>query len=253
MVLRGKPVGEQGAADRWTAFPPRLFREGPGGSRHAERLVRDAMYSIFLIGNIASGKSTAAKYLEAHGARRIDLDQVAKSLYTPGSTIVSEIADTFGWDVLDSQGSVRYGLLAQRAFESPESVSKLNSIVHPALKEYVGQVLLPSNCCSTLAPSFELTVIEVSAPMGFEDVFTLADEVLAVTAPLAVRRQRACERGMSQEDFDARASLQPDEEELRSLADAVIDNTLADDSLYAQLDAWAASRGIHLEGNGYGV
>ena len=29
MVLRGKPVGEQGAADRWTAFHR---GEGPGGA-----------------------------------------------------------------------------------------------------------------------------------------------------------------------------------------------------------------------------
>ena len=47
MVLRGKPVGEQGAADRWTAFATRT-REGPrgrprgpssflrGGGAHAE-------------------------------------------------------------------------------------------------------------------------------------------------------------------------------------------------------------------------
>lgn len=30
MVLRGQPVGEQGAADRWTALDP--FRAGRGGA-----------------------------------------------------------------------------------------------------------------------------------------------------------------------------------------------------------------------------
>ena len=33
MVLRGQPVGEQGAADRWTALDP--FRAGRGGAAGA--------------------------------------------------------------------------------------------------------------------------------------------------------------------------------------------------------------------------
>ena len=31
MVLRGQPVGEQGAADRWTALDPHLAGSGAGG------------------------------------------------------------------------------------------------------------------------------------------------------------------------------------------------------------------------------
>ena len=32
MVLRGQPVGEQGAADRWTALDPHLAGSGAGGA-----------------------------------------------------------------------------------------------------------------------------------------------------------------------------------------------------------------------------
>ncbi len=33
MVLRGQPVGEQGAADRWTALDPHVAGSGAGAPR----------------------------------------------------------------------------------------------------------------------------------------------------------------------------------------------------------------------------
>ena len=204
------------------------------------------MYTLFVIGNIASGKSTASRYLESCGARRIDLDAMAKDLYVPGSTLVSDVADAFGWDVLDQNGCIRSAVLAERVFASPEQTNRLNELVHPALLEQLSKVLLPVNCCSTLTPEFPLTVVEVSAAASFTDAFGLADEIMAITAPVEVRRLRAVERGMSLEDFDARAACQPTERELCALASLVIDNTEADDRLFQTLDDWVASRGIDL-------
>ena len=37
MVLRGQPVGEQGAADRWTALGPHLAGSGAGAPRGCPR------------------------------------------------------------------------------------------------------------------------------------------------------------------------------------------------------------------------
>ena len=37
MVLRGQPVGEQGAADRWTALDPYLAGSGAGAPRGLPR------------------------------------------------------------------------------------------------------------------------------------------------------------------------------------------------------------------------
>lgn len=58
------------------------------------------MFTVFVLGNIASGKSTACRYFESRGAMLIDLDELAKSLYVPGSDIVNTLADEFGWDIL---------------------------------------------------------------------------------------------------------------------------------------------------------
>lgn len=204
------------------------------------------MITFFIIGNIASGKSCATRYLEARGARRIDLDELAKSLYQPGSQLVADVADEFGWDVLDASGGIRRDVLARRAFADPEAVERLNAIVRPRIKHQLGSLLLPANCCSTLVPSYPLTVVEVSAPQGFEDAFGLADEVVAITAPLELRRERAIRRGMSPDDFERRAEVQPSEEQLCALAGTVIDNAAADGSLFDRLDALVAAQGIDL-------
>ena len=167
------------------------------------------MITLFLIGNIASGKSTAARYLERRGALRIDLDELAKALYQPGSAVVDEIAAEFGWDVVNANGGIDRAVLADRAFATPEDTARLNAIVHPVVLEQLGLRLLPANCCSVMVPEHPFAVVEVSAPEGFEDAFALADEVVAITAPLEARRVRAIERGMDADDFDRRAECQP--------------------------------------------
>ncbi len=202
------------------------------------------MYTVFVIGNIASGKSTAARYLEMHGGRLIDLDQLAKTLYQPGSDLIIEIADTFGSDVLDDDGCIITARLAQRAFASPEATSRLNALVHPRLLQKLADILVEPQCCAAAPSGYLFTVVEISVAASFVQAFPLADEVIAITAPLELRRERAVERGMASGDFDRRAEVQPSEEELCALASVVIDNSAADDSLFAELDAW-------LEGHGF--
>lgn len=202
------------------------------------------MFSAFIIGNIASGKSTASRYLESRGARRLDLDQMAKDLYYPGSPVLADLSEAFGPEVVADDGGVDAPVLARRAFADPESTAVLNGIVHPVLIQRLADILVEPQACSPVLPPMGLTVVEVSVPMSFRGAFDLADEVVAITAPLEVRRRRAVARGMSPEDFDARSSVQPTESELCGLATVVIDNAAGDDSLFASLDGWMADHGF---------
>lgn len=202
------------------------------------------MYTVFVLGNIASGKSTACRYLASLGGYSIDLDELAKSLYIPGSELVLQIACEFGLDVLDAEGCIRRNVLAKRAFATPEATRRLNELVHPCVIEQLSKRLLGPCCCTASSIKNPFAVVEVSAPQGFEDAFGLADEVIAITAPLEVRRERAVGRGMAADDFDARSERQPSEEELCSLASLTIDNAKADDSLFEELRTWAACHGF---------
>ena len=202
------------------------------------------MFTVFVLGNIASGKSTACRYLESRGAMLIDLDELAKSLYVPGSEVVNALAEEFGWDILDEEGGIRRNVLAARAFVSPDTVTRLNGIVHPVLIEQLSMRILDPVCCTVASPRYPFAVVEVSAPAGFEDAFGLADEIVVISAPLEVRRQRAIHRGMEPSDFYARSACQPDEASLCKLATTVIDNAAGDNSLFVQLDAWLARHGF---------
>lgn len=201
------------------------------------------MTTVFLIGNIASGKSTAARYLEACGARRIDLDALAKELYVPGSKIVQEVAQEFGSDVVDERGAVITAVLAARAFKDADATARLESIVYPALTERLEELL--NSPCDT-----PLTIVEVSAPASFADSFKLADAVLAITASRSVRRERAISRGMRSEDFGARASVQLSENSLCAMATSVISNDAGSEELYRKLDRWLSMTCPQLVPNG---
>lgn len=193
------------------------------------------MHTVFLIGSIASGKSTAARYLERCGAHRIDLDAVCKSLYVPGSELVVALSRTFGDDILDEAGAVCPRILAARAFSDAASTARLEALVYPALEDRL-RALLAGLRQDIDAPS--LVIVEVSAPKSFTDAFALADEVLAITAPYEVRRARACARGMELTDFEARDAVQLSDAELCALASTIIENVGDDTALYAALDAW---------------
>ncbi len=202
------------------------------------------MFTVFVIGNIASGKSTAARHLAQAGGRLIDLDEVAKGLYEPGSRLVADLRDAFGSEIIDVDGGIDRRALAQRAFASPEATEQLNALVHPAVKQRLEDLLaMPENPDAMRSP-VSWSVVEISVARSFADVLARADEVIAITAPVEVRCARAVARGMDEHDFWRRAAAQPTESELCALATRVIDNQAGDDSLFAALDAWLVERGL---------
>ena len=74
------------------------------------------------------------------------------------------------------------------------------------------------------------------------DAHALADEVLVVTCPPDVRRERARDRGMAPADFDQRLAHQPSDDYLRAHADAEIANDGDLAPLLDQVHAWWADR-----------
>lgn len=209
------------------------------------------MYTVFVIGNIASGKSTASRYLAQKGGRLIDLDQVAKDLYQPGSDVVLELVEAFGHRVLDFDGGIDRRELARVAFSTPESVATLNGIVHPRVLKHLGDLIVPPYCCTASEPANPFTVVEISVAADFTEAFPLADEIMAITSPLDIRRARAIERGMTPFDFDQRAAAQPSEDELCAMATYRIDNSAADRTLFEALDEWLALRGLDGSQDGF--
>ena len=194
------------------------------------------MYTVFLAGGMASGKSTVARMLEEKGAYRIDLDCISREVLVPGSGCMEEIVRTFGDDVVDKKtGQLDRHQLAMRAFATPTAAKKLEAIEMPyitgALKETLVEMSLKED-----APV--VCVVEVPLLDRIESLLPLADEVVVVVSPYELRKKRAQIRGVSSEDFEQRVSGQPSDEYLRSKAATVIDNSKDEDLLATYVNAW---------------
>lgn len=194
---------------------------------------------VYLVGGIASGKSSVARKLEHMGAVRIDLDQLSREVLAPGSALLSRIAEKFGADLIAADGSLRRADLAERVFISQERTAALESLELPAIKARLKDHL-ESLKAADRAPV--CVVVEVPLPNKMGTLAELADEVLGVMCPLEIRRQRALGRGMSEQDFNLRAAQQLSDEELEALCDSTLDNSGDEQSLTEQIQRWWAAR-----------
>ena len=74
------------------------------------------MKIIALTGGIASGKSTAARYLKELGAYVIDADLLGHRAYEPGSPAHAQVVAAFGKDVLAEDGGIARKVLGRRKY-----------------------------------------------------------------------------------------------------------------------------------------
>lgn len=199
------------------------------------------MYTVFLAGGTASGKSTVARELERLGAWRIDLDEVSRAVLAPGEPCVAEVCAAFGDDLVDrTTGELDRALLARRAFADPSSAELLERIELPHIRAMLTR-MLTSGICGQREPA--CCVVEVPLLDRVESMIDLADEVVVVACPLETRRLRAEGRGMDPEDFDRRVARQPSEDYLRAHATTVIDNTGDEKDLLTSVHSWWSSHG----------
>lgn len=188
-------------------------------------------YVVLVIGNIASGKSIAGRFLSSRGATWIDLDQIGRELVDTCAETRLALAQRFGTDILSGH-RVNRALLANRAFANQEATEDLNAIMHPRIYERLVE------CLEALPAEEQLVVIECSAGQACTRFAQLADEVLAIVTPKELRKERARARKMSEADIEARMKIQPTDEELVAHADTIIENRGSQAEFVDQLSQW---------------
>ena len=199
------------------------------------------MHVVFLAGGPASGKSTVARELERLGAWRVDLDELSRAVLEPGSPCLDEVTRDFGEDLVDADtGALDRALLARRAFADDASAERLEAIELPYIRDMLVRTVA-SNRCGEREPL--LCVVEVPLLDRMESMLDLADEVLVVTCPLELRRERARLRGMDPLDFDRRVARQPTDDYLKAHATCVIENTGEKDELLRAVRSWWDAHG----------
>ena len=196
------------------------------------------MLRVGLTGGIGSGKSEVARRLVAHGAVLIDADVAAREVVVPGSRGLKRIVAAFGDDVLSPDDSLDRARLGEIVFQDPELRKKLNAIVHPLVREWMGAA--------------ERTAVQAADPPGpivVHDVPLLAesrgkggfDLIIVVDVPPELQIERlVSQRGMVQGQARARMEAQASREKRLEVADVVIDNSGSLDDLdHRVAEVWA--------------
>lgn len=176
-------------------------------------------FIIGLTGQTGAGKSTVAKILEENGLFIINADSVAREVVEKGEPTLLKLANSFGDDILNSDGTLNRKLLASRAFSSRENTDLLNSITHPAITERIRLKI------SQAFENGEKAVV-IDAPQLFESGENeMCDIIVTVAAPLEIRLHRIMNRdGVTEDEAALRINAQLSEEYYIKNSDIVIRN-----------------------------
>ena len=90
---------------------------------------------IGLTGGIGSGKSTVAGRFESLGATVIDTDEIARRLTGPGGAAMEALGREFGARYVAHDGALDRAAMRQLAFEDATARGRLESILHPAVRQ----------------------------------------------------------------------------------------------------------------------
>ena len=177
------------------------------------------MKVIGLTGGIGSGKSTVSQFLQELGAVVLDADKVGHEAYLPGTETWREVVVAFGREILAPDGTIDRKKLGGIVFSDPESLKRLNQIVHPRMFE-----MMKTRIEECRQQGVKVVVLE--AAVLLEAKWTpLVDEVWVTIASESAVVERAKERtGLPEEQILARIRSQLSVEERIKHANVVIHN-----------------------------
>lgn len=174
------------------------------------------MIRLGITGGIGSGKSYVSRLLIQVGIPVYDTDSNAKRLMIEHPSIQKQLVELLGENVY-MEGQLNKPLLAEYLFSSSENASRINSIVHPVVKQDFQEWALRHSGTEIVA--MECAILYES---GFEQS---VDKVLMVYAPKEIRLQRAMQRDSASEvQIRSRMAAQFSEEVKRKRADFVVIN-----------------------------
>jgi dephospho-CoA kinase len=176
------------------------------------------MIKLGLTGGIGSGKSTISRLFNLLGVPVFDSDREAKSLYKVDNELKNEIIKQFGKEAYLDNGEISRHFMVSQVFSNKQKLDKLNSIVHPRVKNRFDDWLKSFS-------DYPL-VIKEAAILFESGANKQVDKVLLVVAPIEIRIDRVIKRdGITIEKVMERIKNQWPQEELVKKADYIIDNS----------------------------
>ncbi|KIX89949.1 dephospho-CoA kinase [Staphylococcus microti] len=173
---------------------------------------------IGLTGGIATGKSTVAQLLSAHGFKIVDADIAARKAVEKDSEGLQQVREVFGEAAITETGEMDRAYVGEQIFYDSALREKLNAIVHPKVRE-----IMDAEKEQYLAEGHNVIM---DIPLLYENKLEdTVDEVWLVYASESIQVDRLMARNdLSIEDAKARVYSQISIDKKSRMADVVIDN-----------------------------
>ena len=185
------------------------------------------MLLVALTGGIGSGKSLAAEYFAACGAKILDFDLLAREVLERGSVGFDEVVTRFGDEVL-REGSLNRALLAEIIFGDEKARRDLEEITHPKIRALFDEIV------AALEPE-AILVCQIPLLVESEHAYSF-DLIITVSAEVDTRRARLIKRGMKGYQVDQRMQAQATDQERAMIADMILINEGSENELLRQVE-----------------
>lgn len=144
-----------------------------------------------LTGGIGSGKSTVASMFGDLGVHWVDADIVAREVVEPGTPALAAIAEHFGDNILQSDGSLDRSALRTIVFQDANEREWLEELLHPTIRNELARQLQPGD--------YDQPYVLLVSPLLLEtDQYTLVRKAIVVD----VAEETQIERTMTRDDND---------------------------------------------------
>jgi dephospho-CoA kinase len=172
---------------------------------------------VGITGGIGSGKSAVTARFEALGITVVDADLAARVVVEPGKPALAAIAEHFGADILNDDGSLDRAALRAAVFADDDERRWLEALTHPLIGEEILNQIAASTSVYTILASPLLLETSQKA---------LTDIVAVVDVPETVQLERTMARDDNDEAQVRRImAAQMSRAQRLALADTVIDNS----------------------------
>ena len=179
------------------------------------------MLTVGLTGGIGCGKTTVGEMFVALGCRLIDSDQITHELFEPGQQVHEAVVREFGAAIVHDSGRIDRRRLSAIVFSEPSKREKLNSLVHPAIKERQDAFLE-----NVRREDPDAIAIVDAALMVETGSYKRYDRLVVVTCRPEQQRSRLERRpGLTPDAIEARIESQMPLAEKAGHADFVADNS----------------------------
>ena len=191
------------------------------------------MKLIGITGGVGAGKSAILSYLQENYNCRVELaDLIAHKVKEPGQPCYDKLVELLGQEVLDEDGTINKGKMAEIIFSDEDKLMAVNAIIHPAVKAYfLAEVEKERNIG-------KIDYFFLEAALLIEDGYEkIMDELWYIYADEEIRAKRLMEsRGYSEEKVRNIMAEQLSDEEFRRACAFVIDNSNSLNETYEQID-----------------